>query len=87
MYQLDFTPGAKADLARLDIPIAQRILKKLKELAENFNEVKQQALTGEWQGIFKLRVGDFRILYTFDRTKREIVVHFIRHRSEVYKIK
>ena len=36
---------------------------------------------------FKLRVGDYRILYTYDREKPEIVVHFVRHRREVYKVR
>ncbi len=86
MYQVDFTPGAESDLSRLDAPIAQRVLKRLRWLAENFEAIKPEPLTGQWQGVFKLRVGDYRVLYTFDRAKRKIVVHFIRHRREVYKV-
>ena len=85
MYQVDFTPDAEADLARLDTPLAQRLLKKLRWFAENFDAVKPEALTGEWQGVFKLRVGDYRVLYTFDKTKQKIIVHFVRHRREAYK--
>lgn len=87
MYHVDFTPDAEADLARLDTSIAERVFKKLRWLAENYNSIKQEALTGEWQGVFKLRVGDYRVLYTFDKAKQKIIVHFVRHRNEVYKIK
>ena len=87
MYYVDFTPDAEADLARLDTPIAERVIKKLRWLVDNFDTLKPEALTGEWQGVFKLRVGDYRILYTFDKAKRKIIVHFVRHRHEVYKIK
>ena len=87
MYHVDFTPDGEADLARLDTPIAQRVLKKLRWLAENVDAVKPEALTGEWQGVFRLRVGDFRVLYTLDKTKQRIVAHFVRHRREVYRIK
>ncbi len=40
MYQVDFTPGAESDLSRLDAPIAQRVLKRLRWLAENFEAIK-----------------------------------------------
>jgi mRNA interferase RelE/StbE len=42
-------------------------------------------LTGEWQGVLKLRVGDYRVLYTFDKAEPKIIVHFVKHRREVYK--
>ncbi len=87
MYRVEFTPDAEADLARLDSPVAQRVLKRLRWLAEKFEVIRPESLTGQWQGIFRLRVGDYRVLYTCDRTKHKIIVHFIRHRREVYKIK
>jgi mRNA-degrading endonuclease RelE of RelBE toxin-antitoxin system len=37
MYQMEFTEGAAADLARLDKPIAQRVLRRLRWLAESFS--------------------------------------------------
>ena len=86
MVHVDFTPDAEADLARLDAPVVERVFAKLRWLAENFDAVRPEALTGEWQGIFKLRAGDYRILYTFDKAKQEITVHFVRHRREVYRI-
>ncbi|MDO9130596.1 MAG: type II toxin-antitoxin system RelE/ParE family toxin [Anaerolineales bacterium] len=87
MYHVDFTPNAEVELARLEATIAQRVFKKLRWLAENFESTTPEALTGKWQGVFKLRVGDYRVLYTFDRTKQKILVHFVRHRREVYKVK
>jgi len=85
MAQVEFTESAQNDLARLDKPIAQRVLKKLRWLAENFEVVTPEALTGQWQGVFKLRVGDYRVLYTSDLEKQKIIVRFVRHRREVYK--
>jgi mRNA interferase RelE/StbE len=87
MYHVDFTPDGEADLARLDTAIAQRVLKKLRWLAENLDAVRPEALTGEWQGVFKLRVGNYRVLYTQDKMKQRIIVHFVRNRREVYRIK
>ncbi|GAB4504040.1 MAG: hypothetical protein Fur0043_10330 [Anaerolineales bacterium] len=86
MFQVEFTATAQSDLARLDKPMAQRALKKLRWLAENFEAITPEALTGQWQGVFKLRIGDYRVLYTCDREKQTIVVRFVRHRREVYKL-
>ena len=87
MYELEFTSNAESDLGHLDAPIAQRVLKRLRWLAENFDAIRPEALRGDWKGMFKLRVGDYRVLYTFNQTKREIVVHFARHRREVYRVR
>lgn len=87
MYNVHFTPTAIADLDRLDKPVAQRILNKIQWLAKNFDSLAPEPLTGRWAGVFKLRVGDYRVLYTSDRNKNSITVHFVRHRREVYKMK
>ena len=87
MYHVGLTPEAATDLAHLDTPIAERVLKKLRWLAENFDVIKPEALTGQWEGVFKLRVSDYRVLYTFDRVKQSIAVHFVKHRREIYRIR
>ncbi|MEZ0396876.1 MAG: type II toxin-antitoxin system RelE/ParE family toxin [Anaerolineales bacterium] len=85
MFQVEFTETAQSDLARLDKPTAQRVLRKLRWLAENFEAITPEALTGQWQGIFKLRVGDYRVLYTCAKEEQRIIVRFVRHRREIYK--
>lgn len=87
MAHVEFTPTAAEDLARLNKPVAQRVLTKIRWLAENFQALTPEPLTGQWEGVYKLRVGDYRVLYTFDTTKNSITIHFVRHRREVYKIK
>ncbi len=85
MYRVEFTPTAADDLARLNKSIAQRIFTKIKWLAENFETLTLEPLAGQWEGVYKLRVGDYRVLYTFSSAERSIIVHFVRHRREVYK--
>jgi mRNA interferase RelE/StbE len=86
MYHVIFTPDANSDLAHLDKPVAQRILKKIRWLAENFDLIALEPLTGDWQDVFKLRVDDYRVLYTFSKAETTIFVYFVKHRREVYKI-
>ena len=85
MYQVEFTPLAESDLASLDRPTGQRVLLRLRWLAENLDITTPESLSGRWKGVFKLRIGDYRALYTFNRSGRSITVHLVRHRREVYK--
>lgn len=55
--------------------------------ADNFDSVKPESVSGPWQGVLKFRVGEYRALYTYDSTSLTIVVHVVKHRREVYKLK
>jgi mRNA interferase RelE/StbE len=85
MYEVQFTPDAEGDLSHLSKFVAQRVLKKIRWLAENFELVTPVPLTGEFRGLCKLRVGDYRVLYTFSQNEEEIIIHLVKHRREVYK--
>lgn len=84
-FQVQFLPEASAELASLDKAVAQRILKKLKWLAENFEDLAPEPLSGELKGLFKLRVGSYRVFYSVDRGERIITVHLLGHRREIYR--
>jgi mRNA interferase RelE/StbE len=80
-----FMPQAINDLRRLDKPIAQRILSKLKWLSENFNDLTANKLTGELREFYKLRVGNYRVIYTANQEEHLLMVHLIGHRRDIYK--
>lgn len=87
MYQFQFAPTASDDLARLDKKIAKRIFIKIGWLAENFSSIRPEPLSWQWRDMFKLRVDDYRVLYMVDDIDACIIIHYARHRREVYKIK
>lgn len=85
MYTLIIKPRAESDLRRLSAPVHARILNKLERLRENCDTQPHKRLKGRHSGKFSLTVAQhYRILYTFDRGTREIVVHRVGHRSSVY---
>ena len=73
MYDVEFTSEAEADLDSLSKSIAQRILKKIRWLAENFEIITPEPLTGDWKGLYKLRVGDYRVLYTYSQAEQKVI--------------
>jgi mRNA interferase RelE/StbE len=84
-YTVEFRAQAIDDLKRLDRVIGQRLLTKLKWLSENFQEITPVPLTGDLKGLFKLRVGDYRIVYSIEQKQTLLTVHLIGHRSEIYR--
>lgn len=43
-------------------------------------------LSGSLRGLPKLRIGDYRVAYTVDRTAQAVTVHMVGHRREIYDI-
>lgn len=85
MYSIRFLDEAVRDLKRLDRPIASRIIRKLDWLSSNFELLEPAWLRGEFSGLAKLREGDYRIIYEPLDAEELLIIHFIGHRSEVYK--
>jgi len=47
--------------------------------------IRLEALTGELAGLYKLRVGDYRVIYEVLWEEETIVIHAIGHRREIYR--
>lgn len=84
-YQIQFTPQALEDLSQLDTPVARRIVEKIQWLAEHYDQIEPETLTGTFAHLYKLRVGHWRILYKCDLEQCHITIHVVAHRSKVYK--
>jgi mRNA interferase RelE/StbE len=78
-------PQALDDLRRLDKPIAQRILHKLKWLSQNFDDLAPERLSGQLRGLCRLRVGSYRVVYTVEQEEHQLVIHLLGHRRDIYK--
>ncbi len=84
-YSVEFLACAEKDLKRLDKPVISRVLKRLRRLADSIVLIKHEALTGSLVGLFKLRDGDYRVIYELDQDNRILTVHMVGHRKEIYK--
>jgi mRNA interferase RelE/StbE len=83
-YSIEYELEALADLEGLTQTIRERVISKINWLAENFDQLTPQALSADLSGFFKLRVGDYRVIYEFNRDERVIFIDRIGHRREVY---
>jgi len=81
-YKIVYKSSAFKDLKHLDKNIARHILYKLEtRLSDNPN--CGTPLKGQFKGLLKYRIGDFRVVYT--KTSSEVLILRIGQRKNVYK--
>ena len=81
-----YEPEALADLEKLSQDLRQRIVNKIDWLAENFEQIKPQPLSNNLSGFFKLRVGDYRVIYEVNPSEQTIIIDRVGHRSQIYDL-
>ncbi|MCJ7565251.1 MAG: type II toxin-antitoxin system RelE/ParE family toxin [Candidatus Aminicenantes bacterium] len=82
MYELLLLPAAQKDLDNLEAPVFARILKKIRALSKDARPPGCLKLTDE-DG-YRIRTGDYRILYRIDDALKRIYIYRIKHRIDVY---
>lgn len=85
MLNIEWTESAIRDLKKLDKPIVLRTLAKITWFSSNSERAIPEPLAGGFRGTFKLRVGDWRVVYALEG--KTVVIQFVGHRREIYRIK
>ena len=81
-YHIEWLDEAKADILRLDRPTAMRIFEGILHYARTGGG-DVATLHGDMAGSFRLRIGDYRVLFSvYEDTMR---IFGVRHRSEAYR--
>ena len=86
-WRVEVKPTAEKQYLKLDKAAKQRIKSALLELEQTENPLLHQAvrnLTGKLKGDYRLRVGDWRVLFTPDRAEKVIFVYAILPRGDAY---
>lgn len=82
-YEVEFVKSAQKDLNKLPAQISLRIAKAIRKLSEDSRKgnVRPMVGTKSW----RLRVGDYRVVYDIFDNRLTILIIRIRHRKEVYR--
>jgi mRNA interferase RelE/StbE len=64
-------------------PVRQSLQSKIDEMGTRLDTYPHKRLQGRPE--FKLRVGDYRLLYEFDVKLGRIFLHYVGNRREIYK--
>jgi len=82
MAQVQLTPAAVEGVQKLPTPIKSRVNDVIARLADWPNVSGAKLLRGELKGAYRIRTGDYRVLFT---VKGDVVVVFrVDNRRDVY---
>jgi len=84
VYRVLLERSAERDLGRLSADTHDRIIRRIQGLATNPRPPGCRKLMGsdtDW----RIRIGDYRVVYEIDDTTRVVRVNRVRHRREVYR--
>jgi mRNA interferase RelE/StbE len=83
-YRIVFKPSAERAFLALPKDVQKRIDKRLLSLQDNPRPAGIKTLTGE-PGVYRLRIGDYRVLYEVRDDQVLVLVLRIGHRREIYR--
>jgi mRNA interferase RelE/StbE len=83
-YAVTFARSVEKRLARLPAKVQASIMTRIRALATDPHPRGARPLTGDLRGRLKLRVGDYRIIYTVDRDALVVRVVWVGHRGRAY---
>ncbi|MFE6384824.1 type II toxin-antitoxin system RelE family toxin [Nocardiopsis dassonvillei] len=83
-YAVSFADPALKQLGKLDKPIRLRIARKVRELAVDPRPAGSIPLKGDTES-WRIRVGDYRIVYTIHDGRLVVLVLSVAHRREAYR--
>jgi mRNA interferase RelE/StbE len=81
-YRIELRPAAVRALGKLDPPVARRLQAAIALLAEDPRPPASRPLRG--RPAWRVRVGDYRVIYTIEDDVLLIVVVTLGHRRDVY---
>ncbi|MBM4444957.1 MAG: type II toxin-antitoxin system RelE/ParE family toxin [Chloroflexi bacterium] len=83
-YSLLYRPSVEKDLRSLPREAIARIVRQIDALQQDPLPRHSVKLAGS-EGLYRIRVGNYRVVYGVDRHARQVTVHYVRHRRDVYR--
>ena len=83
-YSITFARSARRELQRLPSSVAKRILERIEALTETPRPRGCRKLRGSGD-LWRIRIGDYRVVYEVDDERTLIDINVVRHRSEAYR--
>jgi len=87
MWRVEFDRDAARDLKRLDSAAQRAVLRFLRERVATTEDPRHfgKPLVGDMKGLWRYRVGDYRIVARIEDDRLIVLVVTVGHRREVYR--
>jgi mRNA interferase RelE/StbE len=83
-YSIIFKPSVEKDLRSLPRPMVARVFERIGALRDDPFPRRSLKLAGA-EELYRVRVGDYRVIYAVDKENQQMVVHYVRHRRDAYR--
>lgn len=83
-FRVELLPTARRELRGLDSVTRERILRALIKLETHQRPPGAKKLTG-WEDLWRIRVGDYRVIYEIHDRILVVLIVRVAHRREVYR--
>lgn len=83
-YSLTFARSARKELEALHASLVERIMRKIEALTSQPRPIGCRKLQRE-ENVWRIRVGDYRVIYSVDDDERKVDIITVRHRNKAYE--
>lgn len=83
-YKVEWKSSAERELKGIDRLVIPKIIEAVDMLTQNPFPSQSRKLLGV-EASYRLRVGDYRVIYQVDTSEKTVVIFHVRHRKEAYR--
>ncbi len=84
LFKIDSKGSLEHDLRKIDKQFIPKILEAIESLSEDPFPVQSRKMKGS-ESSYRLRVGDYRVIYQVDTKNKVVIIYHARHRKDAYK--
>lgn len=85
MYTVQFKKSAEKELEKLPTQTIKRISKAIDGLIVNPRPAGSKKLEGQRESLWRIRIGDYRVIYLIEDVIRIVEIRRIGHRKDIYE--
>jgi mRNA interferase RelE/StbE len=83
-FEIVFQSSVHKDLRRLPKSAIARVMARIEGLAADPLPPRVVKLS-DAERLYRIRVGDYRVVYELDTEAKRVTIHYVRHRRDVYR--
>ena len=84
-FNIIWHEDAIEDLKKLDKSVSRRIINKVKNYLIKNPKKLGKSLKGQFKGLLRYRVGDYRIIFVLDYETKKLIILAVNHRKNIYR--
>ena len=84
-YKIVLKPSIEKDLRSLPPSVVERVFRRIEALRDDPRPRHSLKLAGA-EELHRIRVGEYRVIYGVQKESRQIIVYYVRHRREIYRL-